>query len=227
LLRQAVALDPDFPTVHAAIADWHSLRLGQGWSDDREADTTAIEAAVAKALARDSTHARALALLGHNHAILRRRYDDALALFDRALAAAPNDAETWMWTSPTFAWMGEGEEAVQRAERALALSPEDPLRFRYEHFLSIAHYASEQHAEAAEWGLRSMRSNPNYTSNLRVTAAALAALGRMAEAAPLARQVVVLEPGFRVGPMIARQPFRDDAARERYGRRLVEAGLPA
>ncbi|WP_198373281.1 winged helix-turn-helix domain-containing tetratricopeptide repeat protein [Roseomonas rosulenta] len=227
MLRQAAALDPEFPAVHAAIADWHSLRVGQGWSADIAADTRAVEAAVDHALARDSSHPRALALLGHNHTILRRRYDDALALFDRALAAAPNDAETWMWTSPTFAWMGEGREALRRAERALALSPEDPLIFRYEHFASIAHYASENHEAAVEWGLRSMRSSPNYTSNLRVTAAALVALGRGGDAAPLARRVLALEPGFRVGPMIAKQAFRDDAARASYGQRLVEAGLPA
>ncbi|MBR0673883.1 winged helix-turn-helix domain-containing protein [Neoroseomonas soli] len=227
LLHRAAARDPGFTAIHAAIADWHSLRVGQGWSPDRAADTEALEAAVEAALARDAANARALALLGHNHTILRRRYEEAVALFDRALAAAPNDAETWMWTSPTYAWMGEGEEAVRRAERAIALSPDDPLIFRYEHFLSIAHYASERHEEAAEWGLRSLRSNPNYTSNLRVTAAALAALGRHKEAYPLARRVMELEPGFRVAPMIARQAFRDDAARDRYGRRLVEAGLPA
>lgn len=227
LLRRAAALDPDFPAIQSAIADWHSLRLGQGWSIDRAADMAALEAAVEATLALDANNPHALALLGHNQAILRRRYDDAIALFDRALAAAPNDAETWMWTSPTYAWMGEGEEALRRAERAIGLSPEDPLIFRYEHFLSIAHYTSEHHEEAVDWGMRSLRSNPNYTSNLRVTAAALAALGRQAEAKPLVRRVMELEPGFRVGPMIERQPFRDDAARERYGQRLVEAGLPA
>jgi len=42
----------------------------------------------------------------------------------------------------------------------------------------------------------------------------------------MARQVLEMEPGFRIAPMIARQAFRDDAQRERYGRHLAEAGLP-
>jgi hypothetical protein len=54
----------------------------------------------------------------------------------------------------------------------------------------------------------------------------LAGAGRLAEARPIAAQVVALEPGFRVSPMIAQHAFRDDAARKRYGSRLVEAGLP-
>ena len=80
---------------------------------------------------------------------------------------------------------------------------------------------------AADWGLQSWRSNPNYTSNIRVTAAALAALGREDEARPLVDRHLCLEPEFRVTPMIARQAFRDDGARRRYGEHLVAAGLPA
>ncbi|MEJ1937698.1 hypothetical protein WDZ92_46490, partial [Nostoc sp. NIES-2111] len=160
LLRRAFGLDPDFPPIHATLADWHSLRINQGWSDDRDADARALESSIDAALERDAANPRALAMLGHNHTILRRRYDDAVKLFERALDAAPNDAETWLWTSPTFAWMGDGPEAVRRAERALSLSPNDPLSFRFEHFLSIGHYASGNAEAAADWGLQSWRSNP-------------------------------------------------------------------
>lgn len=227
MLRHAAAADPDFPTTHADIAAWYGLRLGQGWSPDRGADARALEDALDTALAQDAGNARALAMRGHNEAILHRRYGEAMDLFERALNVAPNDAETMLWTSPAFSWMGDGREGVRRAERAMALSPDDPLAFRYEHFRSIGHYVAEEHEAAAEWGLRSWRSNPNYISNLRVTSAALAALGRVEEATPLVRRVMELEPGFRVKPMVARHAFREEAARERYGQRLVEAGLPA
>lgn len=226
LLRRVIAMDPSLASAHATKADWHSLRIGQGWSADRDADTRALTEAVEAAVALDAENARALALLGHNHTILQRRYEAAKLLFERALDAAPNDAETWMWTSPTFAWLGDGQEAVRRAARAIRLSPCDPLLFRYEHFRSIGHYAAEEYEAAVEWAARSRAGNPNYTSNLRMMAAALVALHRREQARQLAREVLEREPGFRVGPMIALQAFRDEAARQRFGDQLIEAGLP-
>ncbi len=227
LLHEAIGRDPGYPPSHAALADWYSLRIGPGWSSDRAADMTGLEAAVRRAIELDGHQARALAMLGHNHTIYARRHETALALFERALDAAPNDAEALLWTVPTHAFIGLAEEGVRRAQRAMALSPEDPLLFRYRHFLSIALYAAGDHGQAAEQGLRSAAANPRYTSNLRTTAAALVAIGRGAQARDLARQVLALEPAFRVGPFIATQAYRDDAVRGTFAQRLVEAGLPA
>lgn len=227
LLRLAIDRDPGYAAARAAAADWYSLRIGQRWSPDPEADMRALEAMARAAVAMDSSNGRALALLGHNLTILHRDYDEALALIDRGLEASPNDAEAMILSSPTYAYVGETAQAVQRAERAVALSPEDPFMFRYEHFLGIAHYAAGNFEEAAYWGNRSARANPHYTSNLRMTSAALVGLGRAREARPLVEKILELEPGFRVSPLIARHAFRDTKLRETFGRQLVEAGLPA
>jgi DNA-binding SARP family transcriptional activator/TolB-like protein len=226
MLRKATALDPGYSPTHTALASWYSIRLGQGWSADPTADSRALEQMARIAVSLDSGNGRALAMLAHNRTILRRAYDEALGLFDRALGSAPNDAEALMWSSPTFAYVGEADEAVRRAERAIALSPQDPFLFRFEHFLCIAHYAAGDYEQAVHWGRRSLRGNPHYTSNLRMTAAALAGTGRPQEAQPLVSKVLELQPSFRVTPMIAQQAFRDEGKRQQYGRHLVEVGLP-
>jgi TolB-like protein len=226
LLRRALDLDPEHAATHATLANWHSLRLGQGLAEDRPGEAAALEAAAQAALARDANHARALALLGHSRTVLHLRHEEALSMFERALNAAPNDAETWMWTSPTFAWMGAGVEAVNRAQRAIALSPEDPLMFRYTHFLSIAQYASGDYEAAAQAGESSRRANPHYVSNLRMTAAALVAAGREQQARGIAREAMALEPAFRVSALMKRLPLRGAEARETYRRRLLAAGFP-
>jgi DNA-binding SARP family transcriptional activator len=227
LLHLAIDRDPGYAAARAAAANWYSLRIGQRWSPDPEADMRALEAMARAAITMDSSNGRALALLGHNLTILHRDYNEALALINRGLEVSPNDAEAMVWSSPTYAYLGETAQAVRRAERAIALSPEDPFMFRYEHFLGIAHYAAGNYEEAARWGNCSARANPHYTSNLRMTSAALVGLGRAREARPLVEKILELEPGFRVSPMIARHAFRDEKLRETFGRQLVEAGLPA
>lgn len=226
LLQRAAERDPHYAPIYAAMIEWLAYRIFQGWSPDREADTRAMEEAARVALARDPFHARALALYGHNRTIIHHHYDEALELLDRAVSAGPNDAETLIWTSPTLAYVGRTDEAIARANRAMQLSPQDPRMFLYEHFLSIAHYAAGDLDTAARIGLSAARARPNFTSNLRITVAALAGLGRLQEAAPMVDRLMTLQPTLRVGQSLPRFAFRDPAMRERHGRFLRLAGVP-
>jgi hypothetical protein len=106
------------------------------------------------------------------------------------------------------------------------LSPFDPFAFQYQSFLAGGYYTDGCYEAAAKWGLRSMQEQPKYTANLRITVAALVALGRLDEAAAIGRRIMEVEPGFRVGNYVTRHPYRDEERRTRLGRELVAAGLP-
>jgi hypothetical protein len=96
--------------------------------------------------------------------------------------------------------------------------------FHYEHSLSLAQYAAGDLQSAARNGLSCDMRNPNYTANLRITAAALAGLGRLEEATPLVERLMKLQPDFRVGQW--RYAFREPEIRERHTRWLRLAGVP-
>lgn len=226
LLQETVAQYPDFLPAHLLLADWYSLSLGQGWSRDRGGDTRAIGDCLTRALRLSPDNARAQAMAGHNIAIYEHRHDEALRLFGRALAEMPNDPETLVWTGPTLAFVGEAGAAIGHLERAIALSPVDPLMFRLEHFLAVACYAADDAERTAALALRAHRRNPNYLSNIRLAAAALVQLGRMDEARDMAAQVLRLEPDFRVQPHMTRQAFRDERRRAALGQQMIAAGLP-
>ncbi|MGA3398185.1 MAG: BTAD domain-containing putative transcriptional regulator [Acetobacteraceae bacterium] len=224
LLRRAVEISPDYSAAHAAIAAWESLRVGQGWSDDPRRAAVLLDAAARDAIRLDAHNSQALALLGHSRTVMSREYAEAQALFEHALQAAPNDAAAWTWSSPTSAYLGDGADAVTRAETALRLSPRDPFAFRIHCFLSLAHYTNGSFEEAAHWGQISVQENPRYTAGLRAAAASLVAIGRKLEAREIGNSIRVMEPSFRADP--ARLLWCDQERREQYSQHLIEAGLP-
>lgn len=225
-LKQIVAQWPDFAPALVGLADWHSLRRGQGWSPDPAMDFTQLNLCLETALKHERSNGRALAMLGHNKAIYARRHTEANMMFKEALSLAPGDAETLLWTGPHLAFSGHEEEAIARLEHARALNLDNPLGFRYDHFLAIAYFAAGQMEQAAQAGLASAMRNGLYTSNLRVTAAACAAIGEDETASEMAARVMVLEPEFLVSKLVAAHAFRDPAKRARYGELLIAAGLP-
>lgn len=227
LLQLACQKDPRFAPTFVALADWYSVRLGQGWSLDAAQDQMLLEKAMRAAISLGGESSRALAMLGHNKTILSQDYDEAKILFERALTSAPNDAESLMWSSPTFAFVGDHSEASDRAEQAIALSPQDPYLFRFEHFLSIAKYSAREYEEAAYWGRSSFQRNPLYFSNLRTTAAALVAADKLDEARIYAGKVMEQDAKFKVSNLMKAHPFKSDRNKSQYADRLITAGLPA
>jgi adenylate cyclase len=226
LLRRAIALDDSYATSYALAAQWHMVRISLGWSPDVEADERESIRLAQAAVDCDSLSAAALAQLGHYKSYLTRDYDGALALFERALSASPSSSWAWGWSAPTYSYIGDGYAAITRAERALSLSPLDPLAFWYHTALCIAHYTNGSYREAARWGQIALRENPGYQASLRHTAAALAAVGQTEEAAKISRSILDVNPNYRVSVFVARYPYRDDRQLELLSSHLLAAGLP-
>ena len=226
LLVRALSLDPHYAAASVVMADLLNLRIGQGWSVDPATDAQDVDRMARAAISADPYNARALAIYGHNRSYMFRDYDAALTLFDRTTDAAPNDATGWMWSASTYAYIGDGAGAVARADRALRLSPRDPFLFRYHASLCLAHYTNGTYEEAIHWGRLGIQDAPQYTANLRFTAAALVGLGRLEEARDLMKQAVSMQPGHRARDVVERHPYRDLDRRMKIAAALVTAGLP-
>lgn len=225
LLMDAIEKDKTFSMAHFALAEWYSLSLGQGWSSDGVGDLAKLESSAWNSSYWNVVSGRPLSLLAHNKTIYRREFGDALALIDQALEKSPHDAETLMWSGPTLAYCGRVDESVKNTEKALRLSPQDPYVFRYEHFCGIAHFLSGNYERSVYYGNLVMRRNPVYTSNLRFTAASLAALGRTDEANLIKLRVEAIEPHFRLLSYAERAPFRERKHVENYINLLEKAGF--
>jgi TolB-like protein/class 3 adenylate cyclase/cytochrome c-type biogenesis protein CcmH/NrfG len=226
MFERAIILDPGYAAPHALTALWHSIRVGQGWSTDVQADHAAVARFAESALERDPFDARALALYGHLKALLFHEYEGAIALFDRAIAVSPNSAGAWGRSSPTYSYIGDAGEARRRAQIALRLSPFDPQVFLIHTALGLACYTAGDYEEAVSWCRKAMAQSPNYTANLRFLAASLAASGLPAEAHRIGRALLDIEPGFRVQRFCDGYAYKDAARRTLLGNHLRAAGLP-
>jgi adenylate cyclase len=222
----AITRDPRYATPYALTALWYSICLEQGWSVDRGADRAAVTRFAEAALERDPYDPRALALCGHLRALQLRDYEGALALFDRAVAASPNSSIAWVRSSPTYSYLGDGEEAMRRGRLGLNLSPLDPHIFYTHGILGLACYTSGQFRDAAIWGRMSMAANPGFTANLRILAASLGAAGELDEGRAVGAQLLMTDPAFRITPFCDGYAFRDPHRRTLLADHLRAVGLP-
>jgi len=227
LLEHALGIDAGYGNLHGAYAGWLTLRMFQGWSNDWAGDKALMEKTAKIALRLDPDNARTLSLFGHSRTIMERDYASSETLLSQAFALAPNDVETLCWTVPTLSYTGQTEEAIRRAQRALSLSPLDPFRFRHEHFLSIAYFSIHDFCKAVFFGERSLERNKNYTSNVRLTVAALVAVGRKNDAKKLAQRLMVLQPKLKASDVGANSGFQSRTTRQFYSAQLIEAGVPS
>lgn len=163
LLEEAVAEEPSYAEAYALAADWHGLMVGQGWSSNRISDVAAVDLLAQQALLLDGDNVRALVCYGHRKSLLHRDYQAALEMFRRALDAAPSSAHAWLKSSYTFAYIGETEEAVRRAERALDLSPCDREPHLFYSALCVAHYTAGNFDTAARWGMQTLQEHTMQT----------------------------------------------------------------
>jgi adenylate cyclase len=226
MFARAITLDPQYAAPYAYCALWHAIRIGQGWSADEEADKAAVKRFAEEALIRDRLDASSLSLCGHVHAILFKDYELAFTYFDRAIAASPNSAVAWTRSSPTYSYVGDWKEGRRRAELGMRLSPLDRHLFYTYTALTLAAYTGREYDEAIDWGRKAVSENPNFTANLRLLCASLAAAGRTEAAEEVAKRLLAAEPGFRVKRFCTNYAYKEPDRREQLAVHLRTAGLP-
>jgi transcriptional regulator with AAA-type ATPase domain/TolB-like protein/Tfp pilus assembly protein PilF len=225
-LEKAMALDPGYAMPYALLAIWHTICAGQGWSKNTAMDQAEVLRFATAAIARDGFDAMALALCGHAKSILRYEFEEAMLLFDRATEASPSSAIAWTRSSPTYSYIGDPKEAIRRVERALRLSPFDPHIFLPHTALTLAHYVAGEYDESARWGRIAREENAQYTANLRLLAASLAAAGHEDEAREVGHALLDMAPTFQVGHFVDAYAIRDPERRDRLAQHLRRAALP-
>ena len=161
LLIKAVELEPDYAAAHAIIAFCHEQRYLRGGMQE-ETRLAALHHA-RLAIAGGSDDAAALAAAGFVIAVCGRDYEIAVTAFDRSFALSSSSALALGFSSIVRAWKGDDAIAVEQANRAIRLSPFDPLIQLPYTGLAYAHFAAGRFEETVAAASLATQSNPRLT----------------------------------------------------------------
>ncbi len=226
LFDAALAKDPHYAAALAWRAYWHVLRVGQGWSPDPANDAAQADHFARSAIECNSMEPMAFAVHGHIASYLYKDFDLAFRRFDTALRINANAASVWLWSAAAHAWLGNGSQAIDEINKAMALSPYDPLMYAYSGIAGMAYLAGGQYERAIECALRSLRENRTYTHAYRLLVMALVLAGREDEARVPARRLLELEPGLTVASFRRRYPGSASPQADLFCDALASAGVP-
>lgn len=224
LLESAIDLEPDYAAAHAIIAWCHEQRYLRGGLHEETKEAALRHARKAIALGGDD--AAALATAGFVVAVVDSDYESATGAFDRSFALSSSSALALGFSSIVRAWKGDDTTAVEQAERAIRLSPFDPLLYLPYVGLAYAHFAAGRFEEAAAAAGRAAQSNPRFSMPYVLHAGALANLGRGDEARAVTRRLLEVEPDLTVSSAIRSARYTNLDKNAELGDSLSRAGLP-
>lgn len=206
---------------------WHLYQVLQGWSDDVVGDGRRGAALARRALDLDPHHSLALAVDGAFCAHVDADLPRARRQSERAVAEDPQEPQAWLSLASIDSYEGLGDEAVVHAAQAIALSPLDPCRFVFNLMSAAGHLVAGRTDEAVALAEASARLNPHHAPTYRLQIIALQLGGQAQAASAVARQLLQIDPGFRVAQFVQRYPGRAHAHARSYIQALLDAGVPA
>src|SRR6266481_6897969 len=178
-----------------------------------------------QAIAAGGDDAAALATAGFVIAVVGRDYETALTAFDRSFALSSSSALALGFSSIVRAWKGDDAIAVEQANRALRLSPFDPLVILPYVGLAYAHFAAGRFEETVAAASLAIQSASRFSVPQILHAAALGSLDRKEDAKTAVQRLIELVPGITVAAAILSARYVDTgniaALEKRVARRRV------
>jgi len=210
LLDKALAIDPAYPLA-LSLAGWcHAQRSVYNWADDiAQSQARALKLAE-RAAELSGDDPLILAVLGAVHTFVRN-HGTARVLLERAVAIDANAAWAWSRLGWLDNYSDQPQHAIEKFERALRLSPLDPMNFNNYVGIGSAHEVAQQYDKAAAFYRRGLEERPHAIWIYRNLASSLSGAGRMEDAkeayvqmlrsypdltASRLRQAMVFSPAF-------------------------------
>jgi adenylate cyclase len=201
-LERALVLEPNYALAHGLAAWAHEILFVRGGMRE-ENRRGAIDHAHA-AIAYGRSDPMALTFGAFSVAMVEHDQKAAFDAFEEAVKLCPSCAPAYILASAPLSFAGQAEKAIEWGERAMRLSPFDPMAYVAYHGICVGNFHLGRYEEAANAARKAVQSNPGFSFSYACLAATLAKLGRLEEAkAAVKTQLCVLQPNFSINRQCA------------------------
>jgi adenylate cyclase len=188
------------PALSGFAAWCHEILFARGGGHEENRLGAIRHAHAAIAHGRDD--AITLSLGGFGMGMIAHDRDAARQAFEAALAISPSCALTYIMGSVVMALAGDADRGIEWGERALRLSPFDPMSYAPWLSISLGHLQRGEHQAAAEAAHKTFQANPYWSSAHFLLAATHAKLGRPTRPKPPPGVSLNSSPGSRSAELV-------------------------
>lgn len=226
ILQEALRIDPQYGRAHALLAWCHALNATYLWTADPDCDVEAARNAVDATKGLIDDDPTALTAAGAATGFCGDQ-EGASALLEQALALDPNNAWAWARWGWTGIYRAQPEQALERFEKAMKLSPLDPFAFNTRMGMASVFAYTGRAADAVAIARDVTKRHPEVTWTYRLLAAFAGTAGDMETARWAARKLLAANPDFTIRRYLAIPGFKDMGKYlDQQVRGLRAAGLP-
>jgi adenylate cyclase len=226
LLTSALELDPSYSPA-AALYGWcRMMQKVQGWiaaTDDKVDDGVRW---AKRAVQSGKDDADALMMAAMTIAVLGGDTQTAAAVTKRAVTVNPNSAKAWDGSGWANCFLGQWDLAVEAFERAIRLSPLDPLLYRFTCGLAFACLGAGRAEAAMRWADQSLAEQPRFAPSLRLKAVLCGLLGLIDEGRERLKELQEFVPQLTVNSFLEYSTFYPPEMRHTYVTGFRRLGLP-
>lgn len=195
-IERSLVLEPNYGLAHS-VASWAHEILFVRAGMREENRRGAIDHGHA-AIAYGRSDPMALTFGGFSVAIVEHDRITGFDAFEEAVRLCPSFGPAYMFGCVPFAYAAQAERAIDWGERALRLSPFDPLSFGAYHGICVGNFHLCRYEQAANAGRKAVQSNPAFSFSYALLAAPLTRLRRMEEAKAAVARLRELQPNFSI-----------------------------
>ena len=226
LFRKAIEADPRYARAYVC-ASWcyrrHVQLRGMTLSDEDRAESISL---AETAVALDGTDPYVLWQAGLTAGLVADDPTTMTTLIERSLSINGNSTRAWSANAMLRCILGQPEDAIPAAERAIRMSPVDPSMWVPYGILANAYMQQAQYEEAASWAAKSLAQHRLNLPAYHVLGASCVHIERQAEAANAVKQLRELDPELTISRLKNTYPVARYRNLDAFLEGLSRAGLP-